>query len=179
LPLPLHPWDDLAGPVPQAGCAAAILDSAMCYELHIHRAAGWLDAEDTPIRFEEWSSYVGASPDFRMDNFAEADLGDGEVLRVEAEGIAVWTGHPTSDSAWFTYGQGTIDVKNPDEPIRRKMFEVATALGARVQGDEGEFYDQAGRIIPDANWDEEGRRATSASGGVDCSLVSFAPAEAP
>jgi hypothetical protein len=129
----------------------------MGYELHIHRADHWLNADEQPITPEEWADYVASAPDFRMDDFAEAEVDDGEVLRVEAEGIAVWTGHPGVDTAWFTLGEGTVDVKNPDESIRRKMFEVAATLGARVQGDEGEFYDAAGRIIPDENWDEEGR----------------------
>jgi len=31
-------------------------------------------------------------------------------------------------------------VKNPDEAILSKMCAIAEKIGARVQGDEGEYY---------------------------------------
>jgi hypothetical protein len=128
----------------------------MGYDLHIHRAATWLDPRDNPITLEEWRAYVNAHSDFRMDNFAEADLGDEGVLRVEGEGLAVWTGHPSSDTAWFYYADGEITVKNPDEHLRRKMFEVGTSLGARVQGDDIEFYGPDGEPLPQDSEDRAG-----------------------
>jgi hypothetical protein len=48
---------------------------------------------------------------------------------------------------WFDFSHGNIVVKNPDAAILRKMCEVAAALGARVQGDEGETYRPDGRIL--------------------------------
>jgi hypothetical protein len=119
----------------------------MGYDLHIHRAEDWMDATEDPITLDEWSDFVAGARDFRLDNFAEAETENGDVLRLEQEGIAVWTGHPTSDTAWFSYSEGMIVVKNPDEPIRRRMVEVAGALGARVQGDDGEFYAPDGEPI--------------------------------
>jgi hypothetical protein len=83
-----------------------------------------------------------------MDNFAEAPLDDGSVLRVEEEGIAVWTGHPARpEEAGFTYEPGRVVVKSPDEHMVRRMREVAENLGARVQGDDGEFYGPDGEPI--------------------------------
>jgi len=41
---------------------------------------------------------------------------------------------------WF---QDDIYTKNPDEPILAKMLQIASALGARVQGDDGEIYRSA------------------------------------
>lgn len=49
--------------------------------------------------------------------------------------------------AWFDYRDGCIVVKNPDEEIRRKMYFIASALGALVQGDEGERYDESGSEV--------------------------------
>jgi len=117
------------------------------YDVHIHRAESWLDASGIPITLEEWSRYVEMSPEFGMDNFAEAVTTDGDHLRIESEGLAVWTGYPEPDTAWFSYFEGEIIVKNPDELVRRKMFEVASAFSARVQGDDDEFYGPAGEEI--------------------------------
>jgi hypothetical protein len=136
-----------------------ILGGEVGYDLHIHRAAeDWMDAADNPITLDEWSDFVARAPDFRMDNFAEAETEDGEVLRLEEGGIAVWTGHPASDTAWFSYSDGMIVVKNPDEPLRRRMFEVAVALGARVQGDDGEFYGPDGEPTPEDQPEKPQRR---------------------
>ena len=121
----------------------------MGYDLHIHRGGDWFDAAQNPITLEEWSDFVANSPDFRMDNFAEADFEGGDRLRLEQEGIAVWTGHPESDEAWFSHYAGEITAKNPDEAMRRRMFEVATVLGARLQGDDGEFYGPDGEPLPE------------------------------
>ena len=46
-------------------------------------------------------------------------------------------------SAWLDCVRGNIYTKNPDEPILAKMLQIAVALGARVQGDDGEFYRSA------------------------------------
>ena len=51
--------------------------------------------------------------------------------------------------AWFYYAktEGGITVKNPDKEIFKKMFNLAKKLGARLQGDEGEFYDVNGEVV--------------------------------
>lgn len=38
--------------------------------------------------------------------------------------------------------ESRIFTKNPDRPILAKLTEVAGLLGARVQGDNGEFYNR-------------------------------------
>jgi hypothetical protein len=38
--------------------------------------------------------------------------------------------------------EGQIVVKNPDEILLKKMREIARVLGARVQGDDCEYYDE-------------------------------------
>jgi hypothetical protein len=79
----------------------------------------------------------------RMDNFAEAEVEDG-ILRYENEGLAVWmayNGHTLKGNmGWFDYRKGRVVVKNPDDEILGKMRRIASALGAKVMGDEGELY---------------------------------------
>src|SRR5687768_15774630 len=48
------------------------------------------------------------------------------------------------------WNDGNIEAKNPDEALIGKMASIATSLGARVQGEEGETYDQAGAAHPAA-----------------------------
>jgi len=50
--------------------------------------------------------------------------------------------------AWFAHFGDRVSVKSPDEEILIKMYAIASALGAKVQGDEGEVYDSTGQ----SNW---------------------------
>ena len=52
------------------------------------------------------------------------------------------------DLASLRWNDGNVDAKNPDEPLVRKMVSAAAALGATVQGDDGESYDGAGSPAP-------------------------------
>ena len=117
----------------------------MGYELHIVRNDEWWD-EDTGggIPFDEWSSLLDADDSMRMDGFAEVSSPDGAKLRIENEGLAVWTGYPANidggNQAWFDFREGRIVCKNPDQDILKKMLEIADALNAKIVGDEGEEY---------------------------------------
>ncbi len=54
--------------------------------------------------------------------------------------FALWSGSFEYPDPWFDWAQGNIYTKNPDEPILRKMLQIAQHLNAFVQGDEGEVY---------------------------------------
>jgi hypothetical protein len=86
----------------------------------------------------------------RLDGYVDSRFPDGRVLRVE---LAVWNSwsHQFKDSniAAMCWSDGNIDSKNPDEEIRRKMWRLAQVLKARVQGDDGEFYDEQGNSDSD------------------------------
>lgn len=116
----------------------------MGYDVHITRAKDWLDSELHPISLEEWCAYVNRDPEMRLDGHAEASLPNGEVLRMESAGLAVWKAYAGRDAngneAWFYYYDYRIIVKNPDKGILQKMRIIASELGARVIGDEGEEY---------------------------------------
>lgn len=119
----------------------------MGYDLHITRKSDW-PLRGNDITLDEWLAVVAADPEMRLDGFAEASLADGQVLRTEDPGLAVWTAHPRHGldgfKAWMCLSGGNIDTKNPDEEVRRKLWRLAQALNARVQGDDGEFYDEFG-----------------------------------
>jgi hypothetical protein len=102
----------------------------MGYDLHITRRKDWSDENDRSISLDEWHSYVESDPELRMDD----SLG---------EHFAVWSGPSAHELPWLAWANGNIDSKNPDQPLIRKMIAVAAALGASVQGDDGERYDQS------------------------------------
>ena len=63
--------------------------------------------------------------------------------------FAVWTGAPDAEAKpWLQYWDGQIDAKYPDKAFRVKMHEIAVALDARVQGDDGEYYGAEGEPLP-------------------------------
>jgi hypothetical protein len=107
----------------------------MGYDLHITRRQDWSDENDRSISLDEWRSYVESDPELRMDD----SLG---------EHFAVWSGPSAHELPWLAWANGNIDSKNPDQPLIRKMIVVAAALGASVQGDDGERYDQFGAPEP-------------------------------
>ena len=115
----------------------------MGYDVHITRAEHWIESESNPITLDEWLTYVASDPEMRLDNFAEAEV-NGEILRVENDGLTVWTaytGHGLNGNmAWFDHRDGSVVVKNPDDEILSKMRHIAEVFRANVIGDEGEFY---------------------------------------
>jgi hypothetical protein len=118
----------------------------MGYDIHITRQENWYDDDlSKQISLKEWKEYLKGDSEMRLDNFAEATLQSEGKIRLENEGLAVWTIHPSdnvdSNHVWFDFRNGNITVKNPDGEIMRKMLSIAEKLKARMQGDEGEIYD--------------------------------------
>ena len=123
----------------------------MGYDVHITRKRDWFD-NSPEITLCEWLSFVSRDPEMRHDGFAEAPLPDGTVLRMESDGLSVWIAYSGNgvrgNMAWFDHSLGDIVVSNPDKEILRKMWLVAQALNAKVQGDDGEIYDANGDVMP-------------------------------
>jgi hypothetical protein len=109
----------------------------MGYDLHVTRG------DNKPIAEAEWRTYLAGDPELELTGVAEAPTPDG-ALRYENPGLACWRGHPRGEQVWFDFRRGRIVVKNPDEPTIGKMLVVAHALGAHVEGDEGEIYESPG-----------------------------------
>jgi len=123
----------------------------MGYDVHITRKGNWFDQSRPKISIDEWKALVLSDPDMRLDGYASAVVGDGSVLRVDSEGLAVWTAYAGTgvggNMAWFDLRQGNVAVKNPDGAILGKMWHLARKLDAKVQGDECEVYGADGNVI--------------------------------
>lgn len=125
----------------------------MGYDIHITRADDWTDSPSVPISLEEWIAVVDGDPELRLERVASATTVEGETVSFESPGLAVWMGWSRNGDggalAWIDHCDGETVSKNPDEEILRKMHQIAQALGARVQGDDGEEYDATGRATRD------------------------------
>jgi hypothetical protein len=108
----------------------------MGYDLHIRRTRG----RDSSL--EEWEAYIERSDDLIPQPVIErSNPVSGEVMSMAAPGMAGWTTHPEGLSVIFDHRGSEIALKQPDEPTLTRMQEIAAAFGARIQGDDGEFYD--------------------------------------
>jgi hypothetical protein len=138
--------------------ATSYAEDGLGYEVHITRAESWLDSESRPIELAEWIAFAEAAPDLTPDRQSRA----GEAaFRLRVDGIETWL-------AWRA---GEIYSKNPPRPVRARMYRVARALDARVQGDEGELYDESGEPIASADTQQPSMTLRSAFLG----LIALAP----
>jgi hypothetical protein len=119
--------------------------TSMGYDLSIVR----LNDEDVvDIPESEWLEYVQADPELEPSEISDnSDYWE-------------WNAHskyhnPTEGRPWFNYWRGQIYSKNPDEEVIGKMFRIATILNAKVQGQDGEFYDEDGRQIEEPRQHDE------------------------
>lgn len=125
----------------------------MGYHLHITRKAkGWNDAEDpATISRAEWLAYVASDPEMALNDcsvdpqYGQPDAA-GRAYDNQMEGLAAWLKHSGAglkgEYVWFGHEQDRVTVEGPDEETLGKMLAVAQALGARVQGDDGEYFDR-------------------------------------
>jgi hypothetical protein len=102
----------------------------MGYDLHITRKKLHFDEEGPTITLDEWLAYVASDPELRL----APGYGKHAVL------MSVPSKYP---DPWLDWFDGDIYTKNPDGPILVKMLKIASALGGKVQGDDGEIYRSA------------------------------------
>lgn len=100
----------------------------MGYDLHITRRDDWSD-EGSDITAEEWLQYVRSDPELK-------------ITGTNGPCHAVWSGRSEHSEPWLDWASGQIYTKNPDSPLIDKMISIAEQLGATVQGDDGEIYDE-------------------------------------
>ena len=115
----------------------------MGYDNHITRAADWADGSPEPeITADQWLAYIRDDPTLKLDP-ANGDY------------FAEWSGESRHGAAWFDWSDGQIYTKNPDPPVVTKAVAIAYALGARVQGDDGEIYLPDGQVERDGEIEED------------------------
>ena len=116
----------------------------MGYNIHIHRREDWSDPEGESVSLDEWKALIEADPALIIDgNVVWADPGGGPSLDTPT---AEWLA-PGGVKGLFYWYDGNVEAKNPDIAVIVKAHEMALMLGARVQGDDGEFYDAQGNAI--------------------------------
>lgn len=114
---------------------------AIGYDLHVTKAVEWSQSSRHPITEAEWRAAVAADGQLRMDTVATAVNPDThEVIQINNQLMASWTDPETKKKHYFYYSRGQIAIKNPSESAIKKMKALASKLGARIQGDEGELY---------------------------------------
>jgi len=99
----------------------------MGYDLHITRKEFWAGAEGPEISLSDWESYV------RNDPEVEADLDN------PGKENYLFHFHQHRWPLWWD-ARGEIYTKNPEPEMIAKLVQIATALGAKVLGDDDEIY---------------------------------------
>jgi hypothetical protein len=113
----------------------------MGYDVHITRKKDWFDEDGPPITEDEWRAYVASDLEMIISGVAEHTNPQGESIRLTHPLLTEWRRHSSGSVVWFSYFEGNLTVKNPDDECIAKMRRVAARLQARVQGDEGEIYE--------------------------------------
>ena len=120
----------------------------MGYDVHITRKGDWFDEDGPAITREEWLTYVERDKTMRLVRKATVENSSGAAFSVQDETLAVWAEWENREEgrneAWMWHSSGNVMAKNPDRAMLQKMFMIADALDAKVQGDEGEVYDLLG-----------------------------------
>jgi hypothetical protein len=113
----------------------------MGYDVHVTRG------NRVEISSEEWMSYIRSDAELEFLGVFETRSPAGERITAKAPGLARWTSRRTGAQALFDHRRGKITASNPDAEVFAKLHQVAAALGASVQGEEGEFYDALGNPV--------------------------------
>jgi hypothetical protein len=103
----------------------------MGVELYITRADFWAQNDGCQITREEWLSYLEKDPELKL----EPENGSY---------FARWLGQSEYAEPWLDWNQGNISTKWPDTALYIKMLSVASALGAKIQDDDGTIYSRVG-----------------------------------
>ena len=97
------------------------------YDLHITRKVHWADSNGPTISQAEWQEYVKHDVQVARDPaISEFDF----VVSLSGESFPIWLDPKL----------GELVTKDPSQRAVAKLIDIARALRARVQGDDGELY---------------------------------------
>ena len=102
----------------------------MGYDLHVTRADHWTDAVGHEITTDEWGDVIRWDPDLHPD-------------RTNGPNAVTWIDNAQGHRGWFDWSNGVVYTSDPNPATVEKMITLASRLEARVQGDNGEFYEGA------------------------------------
>src|SRR6476646_8686526 len=101
---------------------------SMGYDVHITRKNEWFDEDGPQISQDEWRSYVESDSDLKITGVAEHTTPHGETIRLSSPLLTEWRKHSNGSTVWFSYHEGNLTVKNPDEECLAKMRQIASKL---------------------------------------------------
>jgi len=106
----------------------------MAHDLHVDRSAHWTDASSSPITKSDIYALVDDDLELAWSSADFVEMADqnGSVLRFY---MIVWNGTP---SFWWYRDQ--LLCSSPDDAQLTKLVRIASALNARVIGDDGKGY---------------------------------------
>jgi hypothetical protein len=107
----------------------------MAYDLHAVRSVHWTDASVAPITKREIDAIVEGDPEltWSCSDFVEMKDQTGVVTVFY---MILWNGIPC-----FWWYRDQLLSSSPDQKQLTKLIRIATALDARVVGDDGERYE--------------------------------------
>jgi hypothetical protein len=120
----------------------------MGYDVHITRkAVSWDDnQDDAAITLAEWQAYVTNDPEMQVDDFSNPSNRTSVPTDWTTMGASIWVPYSKNGRgeyyARFIHQGDRVTVTQPDEELLGKMLLIAYALQARVQGDDGEYFDE-------------------------------------
>lgn len=119
----------------------------MGYEIHIVRRNDYDNyEEESNITLNEWLQYVDGDNELELAKGYQVKIPGVQNTFQNAPVFCNWTGHSLKkgdDQPWFDYGFGSISTKYPDDETISKMINIANKLNGRVEGDDGEIYDES------------------------------------
>lgn len=97
------------------------------YDIHVTRKAFWADTSGPRITLDQWNAYVHSDP---------------QVANDPANGPTDFlvTVGSTTFPLWYNAELGELYAKDPTDEAVHKLENMARAMRAKVQGDDGELY---------------------------------------
>lgn len=112
----------------------------MGYDLHVHRRENWWDEHGEDITEADLEAVAGGRTDLKqVGSLSVTNPATGETITAPGP-FWLWTGHPGVVEVPLALRDGRVVLKGPDDEMLAFLVELAQVIGARVQGDEGEFY---------------------------------------
>jgi hypothetical protein len=114
------------------------------YSLHLIRQSE--DGSEVPISLDEWNAYIASDSDLRRPEPAHLNYSETLVLLPDDS--------PSPDEwQWLSWGSGSISSDYPQQPMLKKMAQIARHFGAVLMCDDGDRWtiDEDGNITPEGS----------------------------
>jgi hypothetical protein len=106
----------------------------MAYDLHIVRTEDWTEAASAPITKQNVDALIAADSEWAWSTADYVDMSDETGVSTRYYMIN-WRGQPC-----FWWYRDQIQCSGPDLAQQTKLVQMARALNAYADGDDGEVY---------------------------------------